>query len=54
MEKHTVFTESHLLVLRSALDYDCAIYKRIAVVRNSKPRQKKIFLKHRFLKRVYV
>lgn len=44
----TKFTENHLLVLLSDLNYDCAIYKRrIAVAWNSRPRQKKIFLKHR-------
>lgn len=44
----TKFTENHLLVLLSDLNYDCAIYKwRIAVAWNSRPRQKKFFLKHR-------
>lgn len=44
----TKITENHLLVLLSDLNYDCAIYKRrIAVAWNSRPRQKKIFLKHR-------
>lgn len=44
----TKFTENHLLVLLSDLNYDCAIYKRrIAVAWNSRPRQKKFFLKNR-------
>lgn len=44
----TKFTENHLLVLLSDLNYGCAIYKRrIAVAWNSRPRQKKFFLKNR-------
>lgn len=44
----TKFTENHLLMLLSDLNYDCAIYKRrIAVAWNSRPRQKKFFLTHR-------
>lgn len=43
------FTESHLLVFLSDLNYDCAIYKRIAVAWNSKPRQKKILFKTQML-----